>query len=270
MTDFYDVLFEVSNEVRHSILEMLVDSERVVTHVAERLGISMTEASRHFNRLSEAGLIETTPAGHYRLTATGALCLRQLVSLRFTMEHLGYFKDRDLSRLPSMFVNRLDELSSSNPNYTNKANIMNTARNMTRVFSESKKEVLYILDEEITKLILYPKPEANAIEKYRNQIKKGVSLKFLFPETFDMDRVHPDMVEMNRELSKTGRWESRLIDRCDVFIHMSEREVAVLSFSDRDGYYDYLGFEGTDKETLGWCMDVFNYYWNRSRPVSVF
>ena len=61
-----------------------------------------------------------------------------------------------------------------------------------------------------------------------------------------------------------------LFKTCDIFLHMSEKEIAVLSFPDRNGIIDYLGFEGNDESTLDWCNDVFNYYWNNSKPVNIF
>lgn len=267
MANFYDVLFEVSNDIRHRILVKLNRSENVVTHVAEEFKISLTEASRHFNRLNALGLIEKTSEGKYKLTLYGELILQQLKPLQFTTKHEMYFKDRDLSRLPGMFVNRLDELNTGKPNYNNKANIMNTAKNMTRVFLESEQKVQYILDDEISKLILYPKPEPGTIDKYIKKIDEGVSIKFLFPETFNLDKVHPEMLDMNQRLTMTGKWECRSIENCDIFIHMTEKEVAVLSFPDKNHYIDYLGFNGKDDAMLGWCKDVFDYYWNHSKTI---
>jgi predicted transcriptional regulator len=270
LADFYDLLFEVSSDIRLKILEKLKGSESVVTHVADELGISLTEASRHFARLSDSGLIEKTPEGQYRLTFYGDLMLRQLKPLRFTTKHSKYFMDRDLSRLPDMFVNRLNELESSRPNYGNKANVMNIAKNMTRVFTEAEKYVYYILDDEISKLILYPKPEPGNIDKYLKKVGEGVSIRFLFPETVSFDRTHPEMVDMNQRLTLMGKWECRSIEKCDVFIHMTEREVSVLSFPDRNHSVDYLGFEGKSEDLLRWSLDVFDFYWSHSNPIKVY
>jgi predicted transcriptional regulator len=269
MADFYDVLFEVSSDIRHKILEKLKGSESVVTHVADDLKISLTEASRHFSRLSASGLIEKTPEGQYKLTFYGNLILRQLKPLHFTTKHSRYFMERDLSKLPEMFVNRMNELESGRSNYGNKANIMNTAKNMTRVFTESEKYVYYILDDEISKLILYPRPEPGNIDKYLKKTSEGVSIRFLFPETISFNKAHPEMVEMNQRLALTGKWECRSIEKCDVFLHMTEKEVSVLSFPDRNHLVDYLGFEGKSEGVLNWSLDVFDYYWSRSKPIKI-
>ncbi len=270
MVGFHDVLFEVSNEDRYEILSLLSESMKMVSKVAEILEISMTEASRNFNRLTSAGLIQKRADGYYMLTPLGFLTLRSLETLRFTLSHRDYFLDRNLLGLPNQFVSRLNELESGTQNYRNKANIMNTGRTIMKVFSEAERHMHYILDDEIAELILYAKPEAGSIERFQTQIKNGVHLRFIFPETFDMNKVNPEMLELNQRLSATGLWESRLIDECDVFLNMSEKEVAVLSFPNIDGYVDYLGFEGKDASMLCWCNDVFDYYWKQSRPVKLY
>lgn len=52
MVNLDDMLFEVSSEIRLRILESLMNGPATVTDVSNRLDVSMTEASRHFNRLS--------------------------------------------------------------------------------------------------------------------------------------------------------------------------------------------------------------------------
>lgn len=270
MDDLHDILFEVSNEDRYRILVLLSESLKMVSKVAEILDISMTEASRNFNRLTEVGLIQKRADGYYELTPLGSLTLRSLKTLSFAVKHSEYFQDRNLTKLPDQFVNRLSELEYGTPNYKNKANIMNTGRTIMKVFGEAQKHMHYILDDEIAELILYAKPEKESVERFQTQIANRVHLRFIFPETFDIDRVNPEMLELNHRLSMTGMWESRLIEECDVFLNMSEKEVAVLSFPNIDGYVDYLGFEGKDDTMLNWCNDVFDYYWKNSRPVQLY
>ena len=57
MVNLDDMLFEVSSEIRLRILESLSNSSNTVTDISNQLDVSMTETSRHFNRLSQAGLI---------------------------------------------------------------------------------------------------------------------------------------------------------------------------------------------------------------------
>ena len=63
--------------------------------------------------------------------------------------------------------------------------------------------------------------------------------------------------------------EARYIDRVDVFLVMSEREVAGITFRTVDGGFDHMHFSGSDSRFHGWCKDLFEYYWVRSHLTRV-
>ena len=50
---------------------------------------------------------------------------------------------------------------------------------------------------------------------------------------------------------------------------MSEKEASIISFPDENGLFDYLGFEANDVNSLKWCKELFEYYWERAKPVSL-
>jgi len=55
-------------------------------------------------------------------------------------------------------------------------------------------------------------------------------------------------------------------DRSDLYICMSEKEVAGVAFPYRDGRFDYLGFASEDERARGWCRDLFAHHWERAEP----
>ncbi|MCK5671556.1 winged helix-turn-helix transcriptional regulator, partial [Candidatus Bathyarchaeota archaeon] len=55
MPDFYDLMFEVSNEERVRILRVIEKKRTSFSGIARELDITTQEVSRHFNRLMEAG-----------------------------------------------------------------------------------------------------------------------------------------------------------------------------------------------------------------------
>ncbi|MBC8223278.1 DUF1724 domain-containing protein [Candidatus Bathyarchaeota archaeon] len=63
-----------------------------------------------------------------------------------------------------------------------------------------------------------------------------------------------------------GRLINRKMEQFDVFLWMSEKEVAILSFPTLDGKFDYLGFTSKDDRALEWCFDLFRYYWESAVP----
>lgn len=47
--------------------------------------------------------------------------------------------------------------------------------------------------------------------------------------------------------------EMRMLDEIDVFLWMSEKEVAVVSFPTLEGNFDYKGFTSRDEGAIRWC-----------------
>jgi predicted transcriptional regulator len=270
MTAFYDVLFEVSSEIRHQILVDLEKGGETVSRIAEGLEISLTEASRHFSRLANVGLIEKNVDGSYTITSFGSLALRQMRALRFSSKHQDYFSNRDLSSLPSQFVNRMHELEDSKANYPRRSNIMLVSNNVARIVIESERYVFSLIDHEIMEIVLYASPDEGTAEFFREATRRGVNFKVLVPDTFDPEEVPEDTLEMYTASFKAGNLDYRAVPSVDVFLHSSEKEVSILSFPDMEGRFDYLGFEATDETTLNWCRDVFQYYWERSKPLNLF
>jgi predicted transcriptional regulator len=105
-------------------------------------------------------------------------------------------------------------------------------------------------------------------------VKRGVHIKSIDPEVYS-----PSLVikgEISEEDQKTlsialedGRLVNRKMGQFDVFLWMSEKEVAILSFPTFDGKFDYLGFTSEDDRAREWCNDLFRYYWERAEPKHV-
>lgn len=62
----------------------------------------------------------------------------------------------------------------------------------------------------------------------------------------------------------TGLLEEKILERLDICLYMSEKEVAGVAFPFPDGRFDYLGFTATDERSHKWCRDLFQYYWERA------
>ena len=267
MFDLYDVLFEVSNDIRHRILIHLREGRSTVTNISQKLSISLTEASRHFNRLSEAGLIQKRPEGDYSITLMGKTILAQVEPLSFVVKHNEYFQDHDATRIPEQFLNRIHELGDAEANYTKRANIMRLVEKIGKIPVEAEEYSYCILDESSMELVLYAEPEEGNenTESIINTIMKGVVSRALFPSSLDKGRIHPEALKAFLDLHKLENFEFRIIESIDLFLYMNEK-YSIISFPDGANKYDYLGFEGTDHKTRAWCIDVFEYYWSRSKP----
>jgi predicted transcriptional regulator len=82
--EFYDVIFEFSNEERVKMMKALTTERTSFSGLARSLGITTQEVSRHFNRLVESGLATRDTDGYPCLTPYGLMMLRQLGDIMFT------------------------------------------------------------------------------------------------------------------------------------------------------------------------------------------
>ena len=242
----------------------------MVTDVSEVIGISLTEASRHFSRLAQLELIAKRVDGTYVLTLLGRTVLLQLKPLEFTSKHSSYFNTHNMTLIPESFQNRIHELEDATPNYSKRVNVMRISNNVGRVASEAEEYVLGLVDEEIMEFVFYAQPDEGTFKLVEDALARDVKYRVLFPLSFNPDKIRGEAFELQSESIRAGNFEYRVIGFTDVFLHMSEKEASMISFPDENGSYDYLGFEATDAHSLNWCRDVFDYYWARAEPVSLF
>ena len=266
MVNLDDMLFEVSSEIRHKILMSLMHQPYTVTSITKMLDISMTEASRHFNRLAQVGLIQKQPDGEYSITILGKTVLRQLAPLEFITRHSGYFDSHDATGLHERFLNRIHELGEATPTYTTRANIMKTVEKLGKSLEEAEKHYESIFDQSAMELIIYADPEPESETQVKSKIMEGLRCRVLLPDIVDYDRIHPDSLNEFMELNRFENFEFRLITDPPVFLQMNEKRVTLLAFPDQSNAIDYLGFEATDERSLGLCQEIFDYYWSKSKP----
>ena len=267
MFDLYELLFEVSNELRHRILYHLQRAPSTVTWVSQQESISMTEASRHFNRLSQAGLIRKRPEGDYVITLIGRTILSQVEPLSFVVNHSQYFHEHDATKIPESFLNRIHELSDAEANYAQPASIMRLVENIERIPIEAEEYSYCILDDSSMELVLYSEPEPND-EKTQliiDTISGGIISRALFPSSLDRSRIPKESMEAFVDLHRLGNFEFRIINTVDLFLYMNEK-YSIVSFPNRVDKFNYLGFEARDRRSLNWCKEVFDHYWARSKP----
>lgn len=248
-----DLLFEISNEDRLSILRRLVEEPMKVTGLSRELGFTNQECSRHISRLSEVDLTLKGADGSYNLSPFGELVLRMLPSLEFITGHREYFISHPLSSFPQVFVSRMGELMGS----TLVDDVMVVFHNVEKVINEAEEYVWRITDRYLI----------TALDELSAAVDRGVKVRLLEPK----DIVYPPNWEgpgpIIDEARVKGHFTRRVLEKVHVFIAMSEKEVAGISFPLEDGRFDYHGFTAIDENSYNWCRDVFEYYWERSEAT---
>jgi len=107
------LLFELSSSERMNIMLSILQERLKLSHVSQRLDMTVTEASRYLQRLSNIQLVSKDVDGTFSPTLFGELVVSLLSGLDFISENRQYFLEHIVSNLQYGFVNRLGELSSS-------------------------------------------------------------------------------------------------------------------------------------------------------------
>jgi predicted transcriptional regulator len=239
-----DLLFELSSGERMNIMLSLKEQRLRLSHVAQRLEMTVTEASRQLQRLSDAQLVSRDTEGLYGVTSFGELALFLLSGLGFASKNRQYFLEHNVSLLPQEFRNRIGELSNCEFD-----------SDTVRVFEHARKLLLnakeYIWIQSYQHL-LWNAPII--LEK----MEDGVDFRFILPE----NTVPPPEYEHDPAIIKATKTLERVASR----VLITEEE-ASLSLPYADGRIDYTAFMSRDPIFLNWCRDLFLFSWERARSI---
>jgi predicted transcriptional regulator len=236
--------FELASESRLGILREVNVAGGKMREIARKLDLTTTETFRQLQRLNEAQLIQKKPDGNYAISEYGRFVLQLSSSFEFIYKYRQYFSTHDFRRLPYQFQNRIGELSSAVLGTDTIENI-NLAERVTREAGQ------YMWGGGAEQPL-------NIGRILMESIPRGVKYKFLFPKRFIQSRPLPPQM--------AGAIEWRSFEDLPVNIVLTEKEAGI-SFCLVGGKADYMGFAGKDPVFLGWVKDLFNYYWEKGKPV---
>ena len=252
---------QISNEDRYRILSQLMEEPMNVTRLSKGLDLSLTETSRHISRLSDELIINRDSKGKYHPSDFGKALVSQLKGLKFVSNHREYFNSHTMDQLPDEFRDRLGELEHGKVGN----DIAMTFFNIGRMMKEAEEYFWNITDHYLMSTIPLVKRVAYEGLKARSIDQKG----YVFPPEMKETVLEEEIIAAY-EAKKQGNIEMRVLDKIDVFLWMSEKEVAALAFPSSDGRFDYMGFTSKEESIMKWCRDLFLYYWKKAEPKPEF
>lgn len=251
---FYELLFELSNEDRYNIIQALIVADHNVTSIARELSLTTQESSRHINRLAENMLIQKTTIGEYTLTEYGKLVLRQATGLIFASTNREYFTHHKIPDMPPQYISRLSELDESRL----VSDVMVVFALIERIIDEAEEYIWRLTDR--YNMMSLPKLEAAT--------ERGISFRLMQTQHFQYPPDWPGPGIVLKDARLDGVFDVRTSSKADLFIAMNEKEVAILSFPMGNNLFDYRGFTSSDPDFHAWCRDIFEHYWNDAIPVN--
>ena len=241
-----DLFFELSNTARLEIMTKLQDEPQRLSHLSNNMDLTISETSRHLQRLSDAKLTQKDHNGSYLLTPYGENVLNQLQGLDFIARNLAFFNDHDLSLIPYEFRNRIGELSKS----TRGSHIFTGLEDAEKAIKATEKQMWILTDRSFNRL--------------------AMTLKGKLSSTFDCRIILPASTmprDSDAPIPSTAPGvQKRALPKVDVMVLVADDEAAFAT-SRLNGEMDYTGFHAKDPVSYKWCKDLFLYFWDKSRRL---
>jgi predicted transcriptional regulator len=207
------------------------------------LGLPVQETSRNVARLVQTSLVMRNPDGDYVLTPYGGVSLKLLGSYKFLSENKQYFLTHDSSVLPYHFVNRLGELIVSSIEEDFVTNYVTEGE-----MAKQAEEYAYSTGIQFN---------VNAQTIVAEKVKLGVKFRTILPETI----VPPP------GFRPAAGPDRRLLPKVQVAVTVTDKK-AFFGLPLLNGNFDSgARFVSEDPKFLKWCLDLFNYYWDQSKPL---
>ncbi|UCE10474.1 MAG: ArsR family transcriptional regulator [Candidatus Thorarchaeota archaeon] len=246
-----ELLFELSNEDRLRILTELEESPAKLTHISQKLDLTVQETSRHLARMTKAGLIGKTSKGQYQSTSYGTQIIELLPSFEFLSSNREYFTGHSVSGLPRRFIGRLGELAQSI--FADNAVVL--FQQVDSLVSQAEKFVWIQSDQAL----------ASTLPLMVGAMERGATIRTLLPPDLGPPNIPGEMIP-DFSSYRSGQMENRHLESIDVLTILSEKS-AVVAFPNLEGRMDYLGFSINDEMGLDWCKDLFLHFWEQGVPI---
>ena len=251
MEELSRLLFELSNEDRLRILEVLRASPAKLTPLSSSLDLTVQETSRHLSRLTKAKLIQKEPNGAYSITSYGTQLYDVLPSFSFLIKNREYFMTHTLAQLPKQFISRIGELAHAE--LTDNAIVL--FQQVDTLISKSNEYVWILSDQALS----------STFPLLLESLERGVKFRVVLPADIGVPELPEDRLP-NFSKFRGKLMEPRHLERVTHVDILSETE-AILALPDLENRLDYLGFRINDPEGHTWCHDLFLHFWNNSEPV---
>jgi predicted transcriptional regulator len=244
--DLSSLLFNLASADRLSLLVEIGLRKQRLTDLSKGINASAQECSRHLTRLVDAGLVSKDSSGLYEMTPLGTATQSLLPGFRFLLTHKEEFLSHDLSFLPPGFLERIGELSAGE----HVSHFSQVLDHVKSTISGAREFVWLISDQPI--------------------VVGDIGTSFRSPDIPVRLISEPTVDPKFLSAVRAALPHSQIGALPDVRIGMAINEKAAgVCFPGLDAEIDFgMGFAGDDSRFRGWCADLFEHYWSRSRKVT--
>ncbi|MFN4335970.1 MAG: helix-turn-helix transcriptional regulator [Candidatus Nitrosocaldus sp.] len=248
-----DLLYELASPNRLAILyELSRRRELRLGEVARILNLTMQETHRNMARLVDAGLVAKNTNGRFILTEYGMLTTRQLNYFRFIAKHMDLLRSYTLTRVPSLFMNRLGELVNCRVVHG------------VSVVLEKLKALEAGAEEYINIIVAQAWYEEGKI--LIEKLNSGINIRMILTNSTIVPKeiIDSGIPKTMHGFKLKGVLQIRIVESAGVAVYATERQAGFM-LPNLSGIFDMnMLFLSEDKYFHAWCSDLFMYYWNNA------
>ena len=252
VSDYLKIFEVLANSSRIEIMQNLIVQSMKLGQLSKKMDSSIQGLQRHVDKLLDASLILKNSDGEFSVSPIGVAVLNQISAFEFLSKHKDYFKNHNFGDLPSEFIQRIGDLNESQFISSTMDNWQH-AKNFQLEAKEYLCGISHILAIEFFEFLI-------------DMLKKGVKFSAILGENTIIPKGFFEKIgELDLEqFAKKGLINQRMIPKVSLTVVITENE-AMVSFPKMDGNVDdSSSFVSKDKKFHQWCMDVFNYYLDKS------
>jgi predicted transcriptional regulator len=254
-----EIFSELASETRCSILISLDKKPAKLSSIARELDITSQDAFRNINRLVEANLVRRgggKDGGAFQLTELGMLATKHIPYFLVIKKHQELFEDHTLKYIPDKFVQRIGALQNCE-----------VVENVTPVLERLKK-LECSAKQYLRIMVSQAWPEEGKI--FAERAMKDIDVwTIIGRNTVFPKEVIESVIPVLGELQKSGKIKGKMLDTVSIAIYISDSQSAVM-LPNMKGEVDMgMLLVGTEPSFNEWCLDLFNYFWERAGPASL-
>lgn len=236
-------LFEIASDLRLRILALVAERPLKHAEIARRLAMTGSEATRHLNRLSAAGLLEKTPQGGYALTTLATTLRAGLPFFEFLTRHRAFLATHDALVVGSTFVERLGELRRGEFVHGTYEVVATQEESLRRV----ERQIWAVTEQ----------PFERGVPIFREKVRSGVDVRVIRPRGALEE-------ELRGGKRVVRNYPVRGLEKVPVFLAVLDDEAA-LCLPALDGRIDMASMLLLNEpEGFRWAKDLFLDLWNRA------
>jgi predicted transcriptional regulator len=238
------LMFELSHPKRLKVLDVLKKKPMRLSETSKKLDVTTAEVARHLDRLIKANLIEKNGDNYYRITKFAEIILNEFSNIDFIVKNVDFFLNHNLRMIPR----QLQWFSSMSEGEIVEGTL--EIASLMWEYNRGAKKYIYVITDQVMRAM---------VDITCKKIDEGVVVKRIYPKNTQIPREYDKRINENHDI--------RTLDEIPLSMIITDKNAGV-SFRGENGNIDFnTSIKGQNEDFRKWATVVFDYYWNKAKPI---